>query len=110
MSTRTTSLVLLATGGLVAAAAPAVDAATPASSPPASDPAASSPPASSPPASDPAATPALPKLATLGSGLGSGSAIGPDGALYVTDGNAGSVLRIDTGTGDVTTVADGLTP
>jgi len=47
-------------------------------------------------------------LASFGSGLGSGSTIGPDGALYVTDGNAGSVLRIDRHTGRVTTYATGL--
>src|SRR4051794_13233211 len=47
-------------------------------------------------------------LATFGSGLGSGSTIGPDGALYVTDGNAGAVWRIDRHTGEVTKFADGL--
>jgi hypothetical protein len=49
-------------------------------------------------------------LASFGSGLGSGSTVGPDGALYVTDGNAGSVLRVDPKTGDVTTFASGLPP
>jgi hypothetical protein len=39
---------------------------------------------------------------------GSGSTIGPDGALYVTDGQAGRVLRVDTRTGVVTTFAAGL--
>jgi hypothetical protein len=39
---------------------------------------------------------------------GSGSTIGPDGALYVTDGQAGRVLRVDTRTGAVTTFAAGL--
>lgn len=49
-------------------------------------------------------------LATFGSGLASGSAIGPDGALYVTDPNGGSLLRIDVDTGEVTTIAEGLAP
>jgi hypothetical protein len=39
---------------------------------------------------------------------GSGSTIGPDGALYVTDGQAGRVLRVDTRSGAVTTFAAGL--
>jgi sugar lactone lactonase YvrE len=41
---------------------------------------------------------------------GSGSTVGPDGALYVTDGAAGRVSRIDPQTGDVTTYASGLPP
>ena len=40
--------------------------------------------------------------------LGSGSTIGPDGALYVTDGTAGRVLRIDRRTGEVDVHASGL--
>jgi hypothetical protein len=56
------------------------------------------------------AGPEVTTLATFGSGLGSGSTIGPDGALYVTDPNAGSVLRVDRRTGAVTTLADGLPP
>jgi hypothetical protein len=44
------------------------------------------------------------------SGCGSGSTIGPDGALYVTDGRAGKVLRIDRTTGATTTFAAGLPP
>jgi hypothetical protein len=39
-----------------------------------------------------------------------GSTIGPDGALYVTDGVAGAVLRIDRRSGEVTPYADGLPP
>ena len=37
-----------------------------------------------------------------------GSTIGPDGALYVTDGSAGKVRRIDRRSGRVTTYAKGL--
>jgi hypothetical protein len=43
-------------------------------------------------------------------GCGSGSTIGPDGALYVTDGPGGRVLRVDPDTGAMTTFADGLPP
>jgi hypothetical protein len=39
---------------------------------------------------------------------GSGSTIGPDGALYVTDGKAGRVLRVDTRSGAITTFAAGF--
>lgn len=48
----------------------------------------------------------------LVSGLegGSGSTVGPDGALYVTEGSAGRVSRVDPDTGDVTTFASGLPP
>ena len=48
--------------------------------------------------------------ATCMSGCGSGSAVGPDRALYVTDGPAGRVLRVDPKTGAVTTFASGLPP
>ncbi|MCC6831341.1 MAG: ScyD/ScyE family protein [Thermoleophilia bacterium] len=41
-------------------------------------------------------------------GCGSGSTVGPDGALYVTDGPAGRVLRVDPETGATSTYADGL--
>lgn len=52
--------------------------------------------------------PAVRHLATFGSGLGSGSTIGPDGALYVTDGVNGTVDRVDRRTGAVTVYAYGL--
>jgi hypothetical protein len=39
---------------------------------------------------------------------GSGSTIGPDGALYVTDSTDGRIQRIDPWSGAVTTYADGL--
>ncbi len=42
------------------------------------------------------------------SGCGSGSTVGPDRALYVTDGPGGRVLRVDPRTGVVTTFASGL--
>ena len=44
------------------------------------------------------------------SGCGSGSAIGPDKALYVTDGPGGRVLRVNPRTGATTTYARGLPP
>jgi sugar lactone lactonase YvrE len=57
--------------------------------------------------------PAVSELATFAAPgctgeCGSGSTIGPDGALYVTDGKGGRVLRVDTRSGAVTTVASGL--
>jgi hypothetical protein len=39
---------------------------------------------------------------------GSGSTVGPGGTLYVTEGAAGRVLRVDPETGDVTVFASGL--
>lgn len=59
---------------------------------------------------------ALPAIAAtktrLVTGLagGSGSTVGPDGALYVTEGFAGRVSRVDPQTGAVTTYASGLPP
>jgi hypothetical protein len=44
----------------------------------------------------------------LANGNGSGSTIGPDHALYVTESAAGRVARIDPHTGAVTTFASGL--
>lgn len=40
----------------------------------------------------------------------SGSTIGPDGALFVTEGAVGKVSRVDPKTGEVTTFASGLPP
>ena len=44
------------------------------------------------------------------SGYGSGSAIGPDGALYVTNGIKGTLVRIDPETGAAKVVGRGLPP
>ena len=43
-------------------------------------------------------------------GLGSGSTIGPDGALYVTNGNDGTLIRVNPRTGSETVVGSGLPP
>ncbi|MGH3042338.1 MAG: ScyD/ScyE family protein [Gaiellaceae bacterium] len=51
--------------------------------------------------------PGPPTLLTAEAG-GSGSTVGPDGALYVTDGAEGRVLRVDRKTGAVTTFTSGL--
>jgi streptogramin lyase len=45
---------------------------------------------------------------TAGLASGSGSTVGPDSALYVTEGATGKVLRVDPKTGEVTTFASGL--
>src|SRR5205085_3623484 len=51
-----------------------------------------------------------PTATLLASGLegGSGSTVGPDGALYVTEGAAGRISRVDAKTGQITTFASGL--
>jgi hypothetical protein len=56
------------------------------------------------------APPAVTEPVLLVSGLegGSGSTVGPGGALYVTEGLAGRVSRVDPKTGEVTTFASGL--
>ena len=55
--------------------------------------------------------PVVTRLAEFGSDdFVTGSTIGPDGALYVTDGAAGAVLRIDRRSGRVSPYADGLPP
>jgi sugar lactone lactonase YvrE len=46
--------------------------------------------------------------AAANGGCGQGSTVGPDKALYVTDGPGGRVLRIDPRTGAVSTFASGL--
>jgi hypothetical protein len=53
-----------------------------------------------------------PHAARLVRGLegGSGSTLGPGGALYVTENAAGRISRVDPQTGEVTTVASGLPP
>lgn len=55
---------------------------------------------------------AAPTATLLVTGLasGSGSTIGPGGALFVTEGAAGRVSRVDPNTGEVTTFASGLPP
>jgi sugar lactone lactonase YvrE len=64
-------------------------------------------------AAKPATWPVVHELATFAAtgcsgGCGSGSTIGPDRALYVTDGPGGRVLRVDSRTGAITTFASGL--
>jgi sugar lactone lactonase YvrE len=66
-------------------------------------------------AKKPPQPPVVDELATFGAptcpgGCGSGSTIGPDKALYVTDGSTGRVLRVEPRTGDVTRFASGLPP
>ncbi|HZM97696.1 MAG TPA: ScyD/ScyE family protein [Vicinamibacterales bacterium] len=51
-----------------------------------------------------------PILLVTGLQGGSGSTIGPGGALYVTEGAAGRISRVDPQTGAVTTFATGLPP
>ena len=57
----------------------------------------------SPPSKEPKAT-----LLVTGLEGATGSTIGPDGALYVTEGAAGRITRVDPQTGDTTTFASGL--
>src|SRR5688572_28283654 len=56
-------------------------------------------------AAEPTAT-----LFVTGLASGSGSTVGPGGALFVTEGAAGRVSRVDPKTGEVTTFASGLPP
>ena len=56
----------------------------------------------------PAAAHSVPTRLVTGLEGASGSTVGPDGALYVTEGAAGRVSRVDPHTGQVTTFASGL--
>ncbi len=51
---------------------------------------------------------AQPRLVTSGLGASTGSAVGPDGGIYVVDGAAGEVRRVDPRTGHTSTFATGL--
>jgi hypothetical protein len=59
---------------------------------------------------------AQPQISTLASGLAGGvpgskgSAIGPGGAIYVTENTLGRISRVDPATGAITTFAAGLPP
>ena len=59
--------------------------------------------AQEPPSAAPTAT-----LLVTGLEGGSGSTIGPGGALYVTEAHAGRISRLDPETGEITTFASGL--
>src|SRR3954469_370838 len=52
--------------------------------------------------------PSLQEQLVTGLGGGWGSTIGPGGDLFVPDGKAGTILRVDPKTGDYTTFASGL--
>src|SRR5690348_11033020 len=51
-----------------------------------------------------------PKASLLAAGFqgSTGSTVGPDGALYVAEGAAGRISRVDPNTGEITTFATGL--
>src|SRR5687767_15943223 len=53
--------------------------------------------------------PTVTKLVT-GLASGSGSTVGPNGDLFITEGATGRVLEINPRTGSVSTFADGLPP
>jgi hypothetical protein len=77
--------------------------------PTASAPPAPETPAPETPAPEPDDTDGL-EAETLVTGLqgASGGAVGPDGALYVAEGAAGTITRIDPATGETSTFASGL--
>ena len=52
--------------------------------------------------------PSLKEQLVTGLGGGWGSTVGPGGDLFVPDGEAGAILRVDPKTGDYTTFASGL--
>jgi hypothetical protein len=54
------------------------------------------------------AAPSAPHLLYSGLGGGSGSTVGPHGALYVNDPVNGAIVRVDPSTGDASTYADCL--
>jgi hypothetical protein len=56
------------------------------------------------------AAPASAEILVTGLQGASGSTVGPDGALYVTEGATGTISRVDPLTGDVTPFATGLPP
>ena len=60
-------------------------------------------------AAPPAPAPTTTQLLT-GLDGGSGSTVGPGGALYVTESAAGRISRVDPRTGEITTFASGLPP
>src|SRR6476646_791069 len=49
-----------------------------------------------------------PRLLASGLGASTGSTVGPDGGIYVVDGAAGAVRRVDPDTGRTSTVITGL--
>ena len=59
--------------------------------------------------SAPSSQPTVTKLVT-GLPSGSGSTVGPNGNLFLTEGSAGRVLEVNPRTGAVSTFADGLPP
>jgi hypothetical protein len=63
-------------------------------------------------AASPLAAARQPAAVRLASGIqgASGSTVGPGGALYVTEGATGRVLKVDPDTGDITILATGLPP
>ena len=56
----------------------------------------------------PAAAQSVPTRLVAGLEGASGSTVGPDGALYVTEGAVGRISRVDPETGEVTTFSSGL--